>query len=77
MKLAEIELLEDMIGETPVALLDDVGAELDEYRRQQVFDLVVGRCQALVTATSLRELPEQVVELSQVFNVSAGTVEKT
>lgn len=76
-KLAEIELLEDMIGETPVALLDDVGAELDEYRRQQVFDLVVGRCQALVTATSLRELPEQVVELSQVFNVSAGTVEKT
>lgn len=75
-KLAEIGLVEEMVGESPVALLDDVGAELDEQRRAQVFDFVIGRCQTLVTATSLKELPAEVVAESRVFTVAAGTVQK-
>jgi DNA replication and repair protein RecF len=75
-KLAEIGLVEEMVGEPPVALLDDVAAELDEQRRAQVFDLTFGRCQTLVTATSLRELPEEIVRGSEVFTVASGTVQK-
>ena len=76
-KLAEIGLVEEIMGEPPVALLDDVGAELDEQRRQQVFDLPFGRCQTLVTATSLKELPSEVVEKADIFTVASGTVQKT
>jgi DNA replication and repair protein RecF len=75
-KLAEIELIEEMVGETPVALLDDVASELDEQRREQVFDLTSSRCQLLVTATSVSEIPSRVVSNSSVFNVSAGTVKR-
>ncbi len=76
-KLAEISLIEEMVGEAPVALLDDVGAELDDERRRQVFDLVLGKCQTLVTATSLRELPTAATESATVFTVTAGTVQKS
>lgn len=75
-KLAEITLVEEMVGEPPVALLDDVGAELDEQRRRQVFDLTFGRCQTLVTATSLNELPDEIVEKADIFEVDSGTVKK-
>lgn len=76
-KLAEIGLVEEMVGEAPVALLDDVAAELDEDRRSHIFELTAGRCQLLVTATSVNELPADVVAQSTVFNVSNGTVKKT
>jgi DNA replication and repair protein RecF len=75
-KLAEIGLIEEMVGEPPVALLDDVTAELDEQRRIQVFDLTMGRCQTFVTTTSLRELPQEVVEKSNIFTVASGTVQR-
>lgn len=75
-KLAEIGLVEEMVGEPPVALLDDVGAELDEQRRKQVFDLTFGRCQTLVTATSLNELPDEIVRIADIFEVGSGTVKK-
>jgi DNA replication and repair protein RecF len=76
MKLAEIGIIEEMVGESPVTLLDDVGAELDEQRREQVFALTLGRCQILVTATSTSELPADAVRLSKVFNVTAGVVQR-
>lgn len=76
-KLAEIGLLDEMVGEPPVALLDDVTAELDEERRMQVFDLTLGKCQTFVTTTSPNDLPAEVIEKSEVFRVISGTVNKT
>jgi len=76
LKLAEIDLIEQMVGEPPVALLDDVTSELDEERRAQVFDLTLGRCQTLVTTTSLAELPRDMVSQSVLFTVASGRVEK-
>lgn len=75
-KLAEIGLVKEIVGEYPVALLDDVGAELDEERRSHVFDQTMGRCQTLVTATSERELPSEVLSKSAIFSVIAGTVSR-
>ena len=36
LKLAEIELIHEEIGEYPVLLLDDVLSELDHYRQTQL-----------------------------------------
>jgi len=76
-KLAEIGLVEEAVGESPVALLDDVAAELDEERRKQVFELTLGRCQTVVTATSLGDLPREVLAQSTVFTVTSGTVRRS
>ena len=74
LKLAEIELMEESVGESPVVMLDDVMAELDENRRAQVFELTRGRCQTLLTTTHLSELPESVVREGCVFEVASGKV---
>ena len=55
-------------------LLDDVTAELDEVRRARVIEQVLGKCQTLVTTTSLGELDAAVVAEAAVFVVRSGTV---
>ncbi|MBI2844346.1 MAG: DNA replication/repair protein RecF [Armatimonadetes bacterium] len=75
-KLAEIGLVEETVGEPPIALLDDVGAELDQQRRAQVFDFVYDRCQTLVTVTAVRELPQEILARSTLFTVASGTVQR-
>ncbi len=74
LKLAEIDLMEQTTGEPPVVLLDDIMAELDESRRQRIFESTVGRCQTIVTTTHVSEIGQAVLERSAVFEVRSGTV---
>lgn len=74
LKLAEIRLLEDMVGEPPVVLLDDVMAELDEERRSHVFDLTFGKCQTFASATGPDHFPPDVMAGAVVFRVLKGEV---
>lgn len=73
LKLAEIDLVREAAGESPVVLLDDIMAELDETRRQRIFDSTAG-CQTFVTTTHLTDLSPDVVAKATVFQVEAGTV---
>jgi DNA replication and repair protein RecF len=73
-KLAEIHLVQEMVGESPVVLLDDVMAELDEKRRSHVFDLTCGRCQTFASATSLDEFSDEIVAEAAIFDVRKGEV---
>ena len=74
LKLAEIDLMENAAGEPPVLLLDDITAELDEFRRAKVFEAVQGRCQTLVTTTRLAELDSSIRDTSAQFEVRSGKV---
>lgn len=74
LKLAEIDLMEQTVGEPPVVLLDDIMAELDESRRQRIFDSTVGRCQTIVTTTHISDIGNDVMERCAVFEVRSGTV---
>lgn len=74
LKLAEIDLMEQTIGESPVVLLDDIMAELDESRRQRIFDSTVGRCQTIVTTTHISEIGAAVIEKCAVYEVQSGMV---
>ena len=52
LKIAEIELLSERLGDPPVLLLDDVSSELDPTRNAQLFEFLRGvRCQAFITTT--------------------------
>ena len=73
LKLAEIDLMEDSAGESPVVLLDDVMAELDDARRARVLEVTMNRCQTFITTTSLDEIGMVTDEL-KIFDVTAGEV---
>ncbi|MCA9969243.1 MAG: DNA replication/repair protein RecF [Anaerolineales bacterium] len=51
LKLAEITWMADVTGETPILLLDEVVAELDEQRRALLLQYVQTATQSLLTAT--------------------------
>jgi DNA replication and repair protein RecF len=74
LKLAEINLMEESVGESPVVLLDDVMAELDECRRARVLEVTLGRCQTFITTTSLDEIDQTALERADVFDVRSGKV---
>lgn len=50
LKLAEIGLFKEQLGETPILLLDDVLSELDDDRRTKLMELASGM-QTIITCT--------------------------
>ncbi len=72
LKLAELKLIEDVIGEPPLLLLDDVLAELDLHRQNQLLETIQDRFQTLITTTHLGSFDAQWLTASQVFSVKAG-----
>ena len=74
LKLAEIELMEEYIAESPIVLLDDVMAELDEARRAHILELTIGRCQTFITTTHVSELDQGLTSGASIFEVVSGRV---
>ncbi len=63
LKLAELEVFKNNIGEYPVLLLDDVLSELDEFRQQQMLKYV-SKVQTLITCTDFDfDLPHKRFEV--------------
>ena len=71
LRLASYDLLR-ADGDDPILILDDVFAELDSRRRQQLADLVSGAEQVLVTAAVAADVPETLSGVR--FTVGDGKV---
>ncbi|BAY12403.1 DNA replication/repair protein RecF [Calothrix sp. NIES-2098] len=74
LKLAELQLIEEVVGEPPLLLLDDVLAELDLYRQNQLLDAIQDRFQTLITTTHLGSFDSQWLNSSQILLVKAGEI---
>ena len=66
-KMAEVLLCEEMLGERPLLLLDDVMSELDERRREAVSKFIERGMQAVVTTTNLGYFSEEVLGKAKVI----------
>ena len=77
LKLAELTLIEAVVGEPPLLLLDDVLAELDLKRQNQLLETIQERFQTIVTTTHLGAFDAQWVQSAQVLTVNAGHIEST
>ena len=75
LKLAEIELVKRVIGDTPVLLLDDVLSELDKHRQNYLLDSIHD-IQTLITCTGVDEFVNHRFEVNKVFHVQSGQVIK-
>ncbi|ACB51961.1 DNA repair and genetic recombination protein [Crocosphaera subtropica ATCC 51142] len=73
-KLAELQLIEEVIGEPPLLLLDDVLAELDPNRQNQLLEVIQGRFQTLITTTYLHSFDAQWLNSSQIMKVEGGKI---
>ncbi|MGD1874419.1 MAG: DNA replication/repair protein RecF [Mastigocoleus sp.] len=74
LKLAELQLIEEVVGETPLLLLDDVLAELDPYRQNQLLETIEDRFQTLITTTHLGSFDSTWLKSSQILTVSGGKI---
>ncbi|MBW4557513.1 MAG: DNA replication/repair protein RecF [Trichormus sp. ATA11-4-KO1] len=74
LKLAELQLIEEVVNEPPLLLLDDVLAELDPSRQNQLLDAIQDRFQTLITTTHLSSFDAQWLNSSQILFVEAGKI---
>ena len=74
LKLAELQLIEEVVKEAPLLLLDDVLAELDLSRQNQLLDAIQDRFQTLITTTHLGSFDSQWLKSSQILFVKAGEI---
>ncbi|MBS0016527.1 MAG: DNA replication/repair protein RecF [Arthrospira sp. SH-MAG29] len=74
LKLAELQLIESVIGEPPLLLLDDVLAELDPHRQNQLLQAISERFQTLITTTHLGAFDHQWLQQSQILMVAQGKI---
>ena len=73
LKLAEIQLFKDEVGEYPVLLLDDVLSELDYERRKYLLS-TFSKIQTIITSTDNIELKDIDDIQKNVFYIEKGSV---
>ncbi len=74
LKLAEIELIHEEVGEYPILLLDDVLSELDHIRQTQLIQTIEDKVQTLITTTSTDGIDIQTLNRSSIYHVDNGIV---
>lgn len=72
LKLAELELIEQVVRDPPLLLLDDVLAELDLHRQNQLLEAIQERVQTLVTTTHLGSFDAGWLKAAQILQVQGG-----
>ena len=72
LKLAEVSWLKEKSGDWPVLLLDEVLAELDDTRRQDLLDRLADSEQALLTTTDLGLFTEDFQKSAGLWEIKKG-----
>ncbi len=73
LKLSEIELVKELIGDRPVLMLDDVLSELDSGRQNYLLDTIGGN-QTLITCTGLDEFVDHRFSIDRLYKIENGRV---
>ncbi len=72
LKMCELEIIKEEIGESPILLLDDFMSELDSKRRKNFLDNI-GNTQVIITCTD--EIKEEFIN-KRIFYVYNGKINK-
>jgi DNA replication and repair protein RecF len=75
LKLAEIELIHEEVGDYPILLLDDVLSELDRFRQTQLIETFQSKVQTFITTTSIDSVNMAKLDQANIFNVLEGKIE--
>lgn len=73
-KLAEVAWMKEKTGHSPVLLLDEVMAELDTSRREDLIGRLTESEQALLATTDLDLFPPEFVKRAALWHIEAGNL---
>lgn len=68
-KLAEAQLIEEMTGQLPILLLDDVMSELDEVRRQALVKYLSDEIQTFITTANIDYFDEDILGRADIIRI--------
>lgn len=74
LKLSEIEIIKNEVGEYPILLLDDVMSELD-HKRQRDLIYTLKDVQTVITTTEVKNLLDDYINASKIISIKNGSVE--
>ena len=66
-KMAEVQLAQQLVGEKPLLLLDDVMSELDVRRREAMLSFISQGIQTVITTTDASYFSKEVLEQAKVI----------
>jgi DNA replication and repair protein RecF len=69
LKLAQLTVVQEISGNQPLLLLDDVMSELDENRRTALISVINRQIQTVITATDLDCLNKKIVKNAQIIDL--------
>ena len=75
LKLAEIKLVKELIGDNPILLLDDVMSELDSSRRDSLLSSI-NDIQTIITCTGYDDFIKERLTIDKVYKVSKGIIQQ-
>lgn len=75
LKLAQIQLVKEVMKESPILLLDDVLSELDSSRKIYLLESIKST-QTIITCTGLDEFIDQHLPIERMFQIKAGKIVK-
>ncbi|MPM86962.1 DNA replication and repair protein RecF [bioreactor metagenome] len=76
LKLAELELITQKIKESPILLLDDVLAELDDLRQNYLLQTIDKNTQTIITSVDTLLFDEKFLKDVKIYKIENGRISK-
>lgn len=74
LKLAELDIIKEKTGTTPILLLDDVLAELDDIRQNFLLKSIENNVQAIITSVDTLLFDDEFLKDVQILSVDNGRI---
>lgn len=74
LKLAELELIKEKIEDTPILLLDDVLAELDNIRQNYLLNAIGKNTQTIITSVDTLQFDDEYLKDVEIFKIAEGSL---
>jgi DNA replication and repair protein RecF len=75
-KLAEIGIIKQYKGSSPILLLDDVFSELDRKKKNNLLKYINNEIQTIITTTDLNNISKKIRDESKLIEIENGTIKK-
>ena len=72
LKLTEIEIFTKESDDTPILLLDDVFSELDDYKKNNLLNVLDESIQTIITTTDLKNIDKRILDKANLIEIEDG-----
>ena len=74
LKMSEVLLFTDKVGESPILLLDDMFSELDINKRNNILRHLINDVQTVITTTDIENISDDIRKKANVYKIENGKI---